>query len=76
MTDEPRQDYQAAQGYVQGDGAEVGHTAEPWGEHPQAGEEHGQTEPAAAHPEPAGAARMWPRIVGVLLLFVIVGGVW
>ena len=72
MTDEPRHDYQAAPGYApEGDAA-----AEPWGAHPETGEEQGQPDATAAHPEPVSRARIWPRIVGVLLLFVIVGGVW
>ncbi len=76
MTDEPRHDYQATPGYAQEGGAEVAHTGEPWGGHPEAGEEPGHPDATAAHPAPVTGPRMWPRIVGVLLLFVIVGGVW
>jgi hypothetical protein len=76
MTDEPRHDYQATPGYAQEGGAELAHTGEPWGAHQEAGEEPGQPEATATHPAPVRGPRMWPRIVGVLLLFVIVGGVW
>src|SRR5580658_2439 len=70
MTDEPRHDYQATPGYAQeGDGS----AAEPWGAHQESGEEPAAT---AVHPEPVSGPRTWPRIVGVLLLFVIFGGVW
>ncbi len=76
MTDEPRHDHEATPGYAhEGDGSE----AEPWGAHPETGS-HPETgeEPdtAAAHPEPVSGPRIWPRVVGVLLLFVIFGGVW
>jgi hypothetical protein len=76
MTDEPKHDYQASPGYPHQGGAELAHTGEPWGAHQEPGEEPGQTETTAAHPTPVRGPRMWPRIVGVLLLFVIVGGVW
>jgi hypothetical protein len=70
MTDEPRHDYQASPGYVQeGDGS----GAEPWGAHAETGE---QPDATAAHLEPVRGPRTWPRVVGVLLLFVIFGGVW
>jgi hypothetical protein len=69
MTDEPKHDYQ-------GGDASSAHSAEAWDANPAAGEEHQQTEAVAAHPEPVSGPRTWPRIVGVLLLFVIFGGVW
>jgi hypothetical protein len=70
MTDEPRHDHEATPGYAhEGDGSE----AEPWVAHPETGEE---PDTAAAHPEPVSGPRIWPRVVGVLLLFVIFGGVW
>ena len=72
MTDEPRHDYQTPPGYVR-EAGEVAHTGEPWEAHQEAGEEPVQPE---ASPPPVSRPRMWPRIVGVLLLFVIVGGVW
>ena len=56
--------------------AEAEQPAEPWGAHPEAGEEPAPTEAAASLRNPAAGPRIWPRIVGVLLLFVIVGGVW
>lgn len=72
MTDEPRHDYQAEPG-----NAQEGEAApEPWAAHPETGEEHGPTEAIATHPEAVRGPRIWPRIAGVLLLFVIVGGVW
>jgi hypothetical protein len=71
MTDEPRHDYQASPGYAQEGGAEPEQLGEPWGAHPEAVEEA-----PAVHPEPVRGPRTWPRIVGVLLLFVIFGGVW
>src|ERR1700722_5209376 len=74
MTDEPRHDYQASPGYAQ-EGGEPEHSGEPWGAHPETGEEVA-AEATPVHPEPARGPRTWPRIVGVLLLFVIFGGVW
>jgi hypothetical protein len=71
MTDEPRHDYQASPGYAQEGGAELEHSGEPWGANAETGEEA-----TAVHPEPARGPRTWPRVVGVLLLFVIFGGVW
>jgi hypothetical protein len=70
MTDEPRHDHQASPGYAQEGGAELEHSGEPWGGHPETGEA------TAVHPEHVRGPRTWPRIVGVLLLFVIFGGVW
>src|ERR1700683_4535184 len=75
MTDEPRHDYQASPGYAQEGDAEPGHAGEPWGAHPENAEE-AHEEAIVVHPEPIRGPRTWPRIVGVLLLFVIFGGVW
>src|ERR1700679_36437 len=75
MTDEPRHDYQAAPGYAQEGDAEPERPGEPWAAHPETGEE-AAGEATAVHPEPVRGPRTWPRIVGVLLLFVIFGGVW
>jgi hypothetical protein len=76
MTDEPRHDYQAATGYTQAGDASLAHPAEPWAAHAQPGETPEEAEAIAAHPVPVSGPRIWPRIVGVLLLFVIAGGVW
>jgi hypothetical protein len=74
MTDEPRHDYHPSHGNTQ-EGVEPEQPGEPWGAHPEAGEE-AHAEATAVHPEPVRGPRTWPRIVGVLLLFVIFGGVW
>lgn len=67
MSDEPNYDPHAAHG---GDPA-YQQAAEAWEAHPEAGEQ-----PPPPEPEPRRRARIWPRVVGVLLLFVVVGGVW
>ena len=76
MTNEPRHDYQAAPGYPQEGGAEIAHPEEPWGAHQETGEDPGPPHATPADPEPVRGPRIWPRIVGVLLLLVIVGAVW
>jgi hypothetical protein len=72
MTDEPRHEHQTPSGYAPEHDDPSAHAAEPWGAHPETVEEPVET----VHPAPAAGSRIWPRVVGVLLLFVIVGGVW
>ena len=72
MTNEPRHDYQGTPGHPQEAGAEIAPAGEPW----ETGEDPGHVQAASADPEPVRGPRIWPRIVGVLLLFVIAGGVW
>jgi hypothetical protein len=76
MTDEPTHDHQASPGYVAGGDASLAQSAEPWGVHQETGEEPIATDATGARPQRVSGSRLWPRIVGVLLLFVIVGGVW
>jgi hypothetical protein len=76
MTNEPRHNYQPTPGYPHEGGAEIAHPEEPWEAHQETGEDPGAPHATPAEPEPVRGPRIWPRIVGVLLLFVIVGGVW
>ncbi len=73
MTDEPRHDYQDLPGHAAEGDTPPAHAEEVWAAHPETAEHPDQ---ADAKAEPVNGSRIWPRIIGVLLLFVIAGGVW
>jgi hypothetical protein len=76
MTDEPRNDHETPPGYAPGGEAWPEQHPEPWVAHPETGEEPVQPDATAFEPEPVRRPRIWPRIAGVLILFLVVGGVW